>query len=560
MVNALGIALSGLNVSKTAVDNVSNNIANENTEGYIKRTTNLSELSLSDDFQSGVEISSVERQTNEYIKIKLNEENSSLSYLEQLDYIYNLSETIFSETDETGLSVSLSNFFEDLENYRANPSDNIYKSNVESSATILVQEIQSIYDDLLDLEDSLTEETYVQVDSVNLLLEQIVNINSDIQQYGESNDLLDKRDLLESQLAQYVDIEVNTDYGYHLDIAGQTAVYNNLMSYELNVVESPTSQKNVYTTSQLNDDNLGASTSITLNLNNSYSIDITIDVTGSDNYDVKRQIVDAINTNSNYANYVEASLSDSGNLVIESKTTGEEAAFDLSITIDNTTSIEKNENSSTLATKDVHIEVLDEEIKLESGSLKALTENLTTNNTLNYISDFKSVLNDLASMLSDVTSAYVQTSDDEYIYGNSDTLTYSDQTEVNLLNLFSGSSVSTLIFNEGSLNTLDQNDLDYLASIQWKDDFSFSSTAEESSFSEVLQSLRVDVSSRKENVSLKLETQKSITVSIQSTYDQLTKVDTDEEMIYLMQYQAAYEANAKVISAVDEMLETLLAM
>ncbi len=560
MVNALGIALSGLNVSKTAVDNVSNNIANENTQGYIKRTTNLSELSLSDDFQSGVEISSVERQTNEYIKIKLNEENSSLSYLEQLDYIYNLSETIFSETDETGLSVSLSNFFEDLENYRADSSDSIYKSNVESSANILVQEMQSIYDDLLDLEDSLTKETYDQVDSVNLLLEQIVNINSDIQQYGESNDLLDKRDLLESQLAQYVDIEVNTDNGYHLDIAGQTAVYNNLMSYELNVVESPTSQKNVYTTSQLNDDNLGASTNINLNLNNSYSIDIAIDVTGSDNYDVKRQIVDAINTNSNYANYIEASLSDSGNLVIESKTTGEEAAFNLSITIDNTTSIEKNENSSTLATNDLHIEVLDEEIELESGSLKALTENLTTNNSLNYISDFKSVLNDLASMLSDVTSAYVQTSDDEYIYGSSDTLTYSDQTEVNLLNLFSGSSVSTLTFNESSLDSLVQSDLDYLASIQWKDDFNFSSTGEKSSFSEALQSLRVDVSSKKENISLKLETQESITVSLQSTYDQLTKVDTDEEMIYLMQFQAAYEANAKVITAVDEMLETLLAM
>ena len=30
-------------------------------------------------------------------------------------------------------------------------------------------------------------------------------------------------------------------------------------------------------------------------------ITIAIDVTGSDNYDVKRQIVDAINTNSNYA-------------------------------------------------------------------------------------------------------------------------------------------------------------------------------------------------------------------------------------------------------------------
>ena len=38
------------------------------------------------------------------------------------------------------------------------------------------------------------------------------------------------------------------------------------------------------------------------------------------------------------------------------------------------------------------------------------------------------------------------------------------------------------------------------------------------------------------------------------------KVDPDEEMINLLQYQAAYEANAKIITAVDEMIQTLLAM
>ena len=38
------------------------------------------------------------------------------------------------------------------------------------------------------------------------------------------------------------------------------------------------------------------------------------------------------------------------------------------------------------------------------------------------------------------------------------------------------------------------------------------------------------------------------------------RVDPDQEMINLLQYQAAYEANAKIITAVDEMLQTLLAM
>ena len=37
MLNSLNIAQSGLVASKTQVENVMNNIANENTEGYKKR-------------------------------------------------------------------------------------------------------------------------------------------------------------------------------------------------------------------------------------------------------------------------------------------------------------------------------------------------------------------------------------------------------------------------------------------------------------------------------------------------------------------------------------------
>ncbi len=49
-------------------------------------------------------------------------------------------------------------------------------------------------------------------------------------------------------------------------------------------------------------------------------------------------------------------------------------------------------------------------------------------------------------------------------------------------------------------------------------------------------------------------------MSIQSSYDQLTKVDKDEEMLDLMKFQAAYTANAKIITAIDEMLQTLLGL
>jgi len=37
-------------------------------------------------------------------------------------------------------------------------------------------------------------------------------------------------------------------------------------------------------------------------------------------------------------------------------------------------------------------------------------------------------------------------------------------------------------------------------------------------------------------------------------------VDKDEELIELIKFQKAYEANAKIITVIDEMLETLLGL
>ena len=56
------------------------------------------------------------------------------------------------------------------------------------------------------------------------------------------------------------------------------------------------------------------------------------------------------------------------------------------------------------------------------------------------------------------------------------------------------------------------------------------------------------------------DTQAGVKMSIQSSYDQLTKVDKDNEMLDLMKFQAAYTANAKIITAIDEMLQTLLGL
>ena len=81
MLNTLGVSLTGLNAAKTAVENVSNNIANENTAGYKKRVVQLSEIEQMDARFTGrgVNASSAYRITSQYMYDKLISENTKLN-------------------------------------------------------------------------------------------------------------------------------------------------------------------------------------------------------------------------------------------------------------------------------------------------------------------------------------------------------------------------------------------------------------------------------------------------------------------------------------------------
>ncbi len=429
MINSLYIAQSGLNTSKYSVDITSNNIANENTEGYIKRVVNTSELSsLEDDIGNGVSFDGVYRTTSVYLYDKLLSQSSMASYYEQENSILSNLEIMFSETETSGLSTTLSSFFNSIESLRTDSSNLIYQNELSTQAQNLVDGLQSLNEDIEDSFQTAIEQLQDQVESVNNLLEQIVYLNEQIiQSSTASNDLLDKRDTLEKELSNYVDVEVDrTSDTYNLKIAGVNVIFNNTNLHEVSI---------------------------------------------------------------------DADFSDLDNL-----------------------------NTSLM--------IYNNKLNLSSGSLKSLKENLTTQTS--NISSYKQSLDDFAKALVDYTTANSNTS------------------------IFSGTNVSTLAFEENNVSSLTDTDLENLAQIQWDEDVSIGSTT--TSFSEFYQNLLVTISSDVENNNFKLESQDSIVNSLETTYNNLTKVDQDQEMINLLQYQAAYEANAKVITAVDEMLQTLLNM
>ena len=628
MLSTLNVSYTGLSAAKTAVENISNNIANENTPGYKKRVVGLSELGQMDSLFAGrgVSVDGIYRVTSQYMYDKVISENSKSNYYDKLSGMLGNVESVFKETEESGFSVDLNRYFQSIENLRTNPNSEIYKSALKNEGGILVETLQNIYSTIQKQQDAEKTELNANVEKINSLLKEIGDVNDKIVKYATAtNDLYDKRDQLELELSNYVDITVNRDEDfYELKIGDSVAISNNTIVRTVDVISNDSSQidkfnhinydsvTNTFTTydslkynEDLTSKNLDLNDVVTYKLNNEFEVSVTIgesitmdwDGDGTetteivDDTNLTRAIVHKINSNPDFNDLVVAyngdySIDSNGNKItndikdnflrVESKFPGIDNSFDARVSIvkrDNTDStiidsresLYKNEDESKTAISDVSIGIYGREVSLKTGIVKAQVDNLSTSSANNKFQTYFDKLDAFAQTLADITDKYIKTGTDSYIYGEAAS-DDEDSGVINSLGLFSGSSVMTLKFNKNAVNDLKQLELDYLATIQWKTDLSFEgkgqgvNSSNDTSLLEFYRELRVSVSADKENSNFLLETQDSITQSVKSSYDNLVKVDKDDEMLDLMKFQSAYTANAKIVTAIDEMLQTLLGL
>ncbi|MDY0327084.1 MAG: flagellar hook-associated protein FlgK [Arcobacteraceae bacterium] len=598
MLNALHVGQSGLNVARTVVESTMNNIANENTPGYKKRVVDVSELAHVDSriYGRGVTVDGTFRVTDQYVFNNLLKEQGKESYLNELSSMLADVESVFFETDESGLSSDLDRFFQAIEDLRANPYNEISKNHLINSSSIMVDDLKNIYSGIQDKEEATKNEIYENVDRINQILQDIGSLNEQInKRLVEPNDLMDKRDQLETELAEYIDIEVDRRDDYELKIGGMVAVRYSTNIHTLAVAENYIAQQDFYSKPDRtsNIDMSGGADTITYKFDTlgiEKSVTIGDVIAGFGVVDATNQIralAYTINSDSNLQGNIRAYngtdeeyedvntlLNDNSSdkfLMIKSVVDGENGQFDGRIIVSDSTDpsfvpklIETNATRSIKAANDIHLEIFDKELTITSGSLKAMTSNLTTNSEDNKFATYKDLLDNFAQTLVDITSSFVRFPDNTYTFGEKAIdITVDSGTDVGL---FSGSNVRSLTFNQDAVVALTQEKLDYLAQLQWKADIRFDGKAQNNdstigtSFSKFYQTLLVRVSGDKQGNDFLLKTQEAVSESLQNSYDKLTKVDKDEEMINLIKYQAAYEANAKIITTVDEMIQTILGL
>ncbi|PKN15430.1 MAG: hypothetical protein CVU67_00990, partial [Deltaproteobacteria bacterium HGW-Deltaproteobacteria-24] len=404
--------------------------------------------------------------------------------------------------------------------------------------------------------------------------------------------LLDRRDALEKELASIVDITVSKDYGdYQLKIGNVTAVRNDNVR-EFSFAQSNVAQIDRFVSADLplNPSGANPNDKLVYEINNLFSVEVKYGETVDGNVVDETNILDAmvykINNDPNISNLVTATINASGNLEIVSNKAGINGEFDSALKHFTDTNsndayevalINKSDIQSVEAKSESFIKSYDEKITLSNGSALAKIENLDSSSSNNIIQSFKESLDTFAATLADMSKQYIVKTDGSFVYGEKASIN-SDESYNNSvsLGLFTGSSVKTLQFNNEAVNHMEQKDYDYLVSIAYKSDVLFNAQGQQNinnnyeeltsdgtigtSFSKYFQSFQINIANFKANNDFAFDTQQTVTQSLKNSYDKMVKVDPDEEMINLMKFQAAYEANAKLATVSQDMISTTLNM
>ena len=231
--NALNISSNALTVNESAISVVSHNVANMNTEGYSKQKVNLATRNISGAIgnntenqvraNGGVMIANIMRYNDSYLNNYYRDQLSILKgYEAQLGSLGDLAD-IFNDLDGKGISDSLANFYEAVNNLNEYPASSTARVNFIEAAKTLTASLNAKSAQLSELTttalgDGETQESleaskiYNQFIVFNDKLDELAEVNKALQvtQTGtlQANNLLDKRDMILNEISEFVDINI----------------------------------------------------------------------------------------------------------------------------------------------------------------------------------------------------------------------------------------------------------------------------------------------------------------------------------------------------------------
>jgi flagellar hook-associated protein 1 FlgK len=203
---ALTTAVSGLRATQIGLTLVSDNIANQETPGYIRKTPVVTA-----NVTGGVSVDAINRELDQYIQRQLRSESSGSSYADLRAQFYSRLQSIYGVPgSDAALETMLGDFTAAAQTLATSPDQAAARGQVLNTAQALTQQLQSSTAAIQGLRSDAEQGLTDAVSRANQAIQRIVQIN---RQIGVSNDagtagLLDERDRNIDDLSQLMDITV----------------------------------------------------------------------------------------------------------------------------------------------------------------------------------------------------------------------------------------------------------------------------------------------------------------------------------------------------------------
>ncbi|MDD4089264.1 MAG: flagellar hook-associated protein FlgK [Tissierellia bacterium] len=219
-------ATSALKVNQNHMDVVGQNISNINTNGYTRQRLDISSLSFNTSnmkfgstgvvIGQGVEANGVSQFRDVFLDLRYRMEAAkSGSEQVQLEALSDL-ESVFDEISMEKLDAQFSDLLTQLHSLTSSPSDPVMEGVVRTSAEILTQMLNDYSRDIETIyKQQLTYLENGAVQKINELTKNIAKLNQQIKESNISDnpalELNDERNMLIDELSNYIDIEVDIE-------------------------------------------------------------------------------------------------------------------------------------------------------------------------------------------------------------------------------------------------------------------------------------------------------------------------------------------------------------
>ncbi|MBQ7905284.1 MAG: flagellar hook-associated protein FlgK [Spirochaetaceae bacterium] len=234
--SGIEIGKRSLLAQSQSITTAGHNISNADTEGYSRQRVNvttfnpiyrpdLSRAETPGQIGQGVSVESIERVRDELLEKRIVAQSNQESYWKTRENYYVMIEGVYNEPADISIRTNMDKFWQSWQELSLYPESKAARQSIISRGESLVNSIHQRNNALVGIGNILNGDIEATVEQVNSYSKQISELNIEIvksKAMGDNpNDLLDRRDLLTEKLSNLINITTDNrdsdEFMIHVD-------------------------------------------------------------------------------------------------------------------------------------------------------------------------------------------------------------------------------------------------------------------------------------------------------------------------------------------------------